>query len=91
MNGEQVVPGVASPIDSIRAIQEDRIAKQAVGTPSQKRPICTISLVGKNVEVESSVPPEGLLQALSAAYMAVRNQIHPGTGIGVPERIIIVP
>ncbi len=88
---ETKVAGADSPIESIRAIQEDRIVKQAVGTPSQKRPICTISLVGKNVEVESSVPPEALLQALSAACMAVRNQIHPGTRIAVPERKIIVP
>jgi len=85
------IPGMTSPIESIRAIQEDRIAKQATGGPEVKREICRISLVGKNVQVDSRVPAEALLQALQAAYMAVRQEIHPDPRIAVPERKILVP
>ena len=47
MSVERAVPAVESPIESIREIQKDRIAKQAVGTPTEKRPVCAVYLVGR--------------------------------------------
>jgi len=47
MSVERAVPAVESPIESIREIQKDRIAKQAVGTPTGKRPVCAVYLVGR--------------------------------------------
>jgi len=91
MSVERAVPAVESPIESIREIQKDRIAKQAVGTPTEKRPVCAVYLVGKNLQVDSNVPPESLLQVLGAAYMAVKEKTHPNTHIALPERKIIVP
>ena len=91
MSVEQAVPGIESPIESIRKIQEDRVAKMAAVRPAERRLACQVFLEGGNINIESNVPPEVLLQVLGAAYIAVKEKVHPNTRVVTPERKIILP
>lgn len=91
MSVEQGVPGVESPLESIRAIQRERIAKHAAGIPGERRLLCNIYLSGKDIQVDSRVTQETLLKVLGAAYMGARGQALPDTRIEVPESKILVP
>jgi hypothetical protein len=91
MGDEVQVPGADSPIESIRAIQQDRLARQAAGAPGTRKLLCAIYLDGRNLQVDARVGQETLLQVLRAAYMGARGQALPDTRIEVPESKILVP
>ena len=88
-----ILPGVDSPIESIRKIQEDRIAKTATPQHQSRKPVVEIYLTPDgDVNVDSVLKAEQLLPLLVRVHQGISEQVRQEGKTAIKqEPLIVVP